>query len=164
MLFTDTTLPWKVLRERQMPLLRWCHTSLDSCLNSSTDRQDSLSFKELFLLQLNNDNWKVELEEVSRLLCSQTTVSFSVIQATHFRHEETEAQCVQETSSTSLSSLMAGSRIYSPEHPTCSKCSIKIYWIKIHPQSSVVPSFISMTDSYLLHMSVTRNNSDILSQ
>ena len=39
-------------------------------------QQDSLSFKELFILQLNNDKGKAELEEVSRLLC--TCLSLSV--------------------------------------------------------------------------------------
>lgn len=61
---------------------------------------------------------------------------------------------------------MAGQRVHSPEHPACSKCSIKIDRIKIHPQSSVVPSFLlcDETDSYLLHLSVPGKNFDILSQ
>lgn len=51
-------------------------TNVDSYLSSNTDRQDSLTFKELFILQLNNDKGKAELEEVSRLLC--TCLSLSV--------------------------------------------------------------------------------------
>lgn len=74
MLFTDTISPWKVLREVQMSLPRWCNTTLGGHLSSSTDRQGLVSFKELFLLQINHDQGKAE-PEVSRLLSTCLSLS-----------------------------------------------------------------------------------------
>lgn len=144
---------------------RWCHTSLDSYLSSNTDRQDSLTFKELFILQLNNDKGKAEL---GRSLKTTVYLSVSLCVIKPFISDMRRLRLSMLNRLKLNITQLINDRVKGllSEHPTCSKCSIKIYESK-SILSPVVPSFSTLWYDWFLptsHECYKRNNSDILSQ